>query len=279
VRAVLVSRYPRVDTPAWKRSVAQGLTEAGVDLALLYSRATLFDQARAGLEQEGLGVLRRYLTLRRGAAGPGEPPAQSLAAWARERGVEVAGVRRLGDPEPVRHLAPDLLVLMGADLVPAPVLDVPTLGTINAHYGLLPAYRGMNVTEWSVLRGDPVGVTIHLVDAGVDTGAILLQEEIPIAAGDTFASLRRKHRDVAARLLVRAALELRDGTARPRPQAPEEGRQYYRMHPALRRAAEERLRAQALPAVAGRGARSSQPSSAAAASASPSATWASHQRR
>jgi len=245
VRAALVSRYPRVDTPAWKRSVAQGLRDAGVELAVLYSRATLPDQVRAGFEQDGIGIVRRYLALRRGDAPTGGPPAQTLAAWAREREVPVAGVRRLGDPAPVRRLAPDLLVLVGADLVSAAVLDVPALGTINAHYGLLPAYRGMNVTEWSVLRGDPVGVTIHLVDAGVDTGAILLQEEIPVVAGETFATLRRKHQDLAARLLVAAALQLRDGTARPRPQAPDEGRQYYRMHPALRRRAEERLRAQA----------------------------------
>ncbi len=246
MKAVLVSRYPRVDTPAWKRSVAQGLLDAGVEVAVLYSRAALRDQARAGLTQEGTAVVRRYLSLRRGAGGADDAtPAQSLAAWARERGLAVEGVRRLDDPAPVRRLAPDLLVLVGADIVPAAVLEVPPLGTINAHYGLLPAYRGMNVTEWSVLRGDPPGVTVHMVDPGVDTGAILLREEIALLGGDTFYTLRRRHQEVAARLLVTAALALRDGTARPRPQAPDEGRQYYRMHPRLRRRAEERLRAQA----------------------------------
>jgi methionyl-tRNA formyltransferase len=279
VRAVLVSRYPRVDTPEWKRRVASALIDAGVDVAVLYSHATLIDQARAGLREEGMGVLRRYLTLREGGSA-GEPPAQSLAAWARERGLPVVGVRQLDELAPLRRLAPDLLVLVGADIVPAAVLAVPALGTINAHYGLLPAYRGMNVTEWSVFRGDPVGVTVHLVDPGVDTGAIVLQEEIPIAAGETFATLRRKHQDVAARLVVQAALQLRDATARPLPQAPDEGRQYYRMHPALRRMAEARLQDQALSAASGlRGASSSPPPSAAAASTSPSATWASHQRR
>ena len=107
-----------------------------------------------------------------------------------------------------------------------------------------------------------------------------LQERISIEPADTFATLRRKHQDLAAQLLVRAALTLRDGTARPMPQPADQGRQYYRMHPALRRVAEERLRAQALGlGDSARGARSSLPSSAAAASTSPSATWASHQRR
>jgi Formyl transferase len=275
VRAVLVSRYPRVDTLEWKRRVAGGLVDAGVDVAVLYSRATLIDQARAGLREDGLGVVRRYLTLR-GSGRAGEPPTPTLDAWARERGIPVEGVSRLGDIAPLRRLAPDLLILVGADIVPPAVLAVPRLGTINAHYGLMPAYRGMNVTEWSIFRGDPVGVTVHLVDAGVDTGDILLQEEIPIEAGETFASLRHKHRDVAASLLVQAALQLRDGSARPVPQAPDEGRQYYRMHPALLRVAEARLRDQA---SGGRGAKSSSPWSAAAASTSPSATWASDQRR
>jgi methionyl-tRNA formyltransferase len=121
------------------------------------------------------------------------------------------------------------------------MLMVPRLGTINAHYGLLPAYRGMNVTEWSVSRGDPVGVTVHFVDEGVDTGPILAREEIAIDPGDTLATLRRKHQDIAARLLVRTTLELRDGTARAAAQELDQGRQYYRMHPALRRAAEARL--------------------------------------
>jgi hypothetical protein len=275
VRAVIVSRYPRVDTPEWKRRVAGGLFDAGFELAVLYSRAALIDQARAGLREEGIGVLRRYLDLRRNERAGGPPP-QSLASWARARRIPVEGVSRLGDLAPLRRLAPDLLILMGADIVPAAVLAVPRLGTINAHFGLLPAYRGMNVTEWSVFRGDPVGVTVHLVDTGVDTGDILLQEEIPIEAGETFASLRRKHRDVAARLLLHAALQLRDGSARPVPQAPDQGRQYYRMHPALLRVAEARLRDQASGAA---GARSSSPCSAATASTSPRATWASDQRR
>ena len=243
MRAVLVSRFPRVDTTPWKRRVADDLIDAGFDVSLLYSRATLADQARAGVREEGLGVAKRYLALR-GAVATHKAPAPSLAAWAEARGLHVERRRRLADSvNALRRLAPDLLVLVGADIVPARVLAVPRLGTINAHYGLLPAFRGMNVTEWSVYFDAPVGVTVHVVDPGVDTGAILLREEIALGLGETFATLRRKHQDVAARLLVRAALDLRDGTATPVPQDAADGRQYYRMHPALRRVAEARLRA------------------------------------
>jgi hypothetical protein len=238
VRAVLLSRYPRVDTPAWKQRIASGLLAAGVDVAVLYCDASLREQACAGLRAEGLGVLRGYARLRRGGAGEQR---RSLAGFARDNGLAVERMRRLDDAGPLRRLAPDVLVLVGAPIVPAALLAVPRLGTVNAHYGLLPAYRGMNVTEWSVLRGDPVGVSVHLVEEGIDTGPILLRQEIAIARAETFASLRRKHQDVAADLLVRACLQLLDGAARPEPQAPADGRQYYRMHPALRRRAETRL--------------------------------------
>jgi methionyl-tRNA formyltransferase len=222
-------------------------------------------------------VARRYLALRRGSETSGES-AQSLVAWAVARGLSVVGTRRL-DPDPVRRLAPDLIVLVGADIVPASALAVPPLGTINAHFAMLPRYRGMNVTEWSVYHGDPVGVSVHLVDPGIDTGPIVVQEKIAIERGETFATLRDRHRELAASLLVDAAIGLRDGTAEPVAQKPEDGQQFYVMHPALRRVAEARLQARAAGGEADAGARSGAPSLVAATSTNPSATCASHQRR
>ena len=243
MRVVLISRYPRVDTPGWKRRVAEELRDAGADVHVLYSKSHLVDQARAGLREEGFGVFKRYVSLR-GGGDVAAQPKQSLADWAAEQGMGVHRFRKLGQPdtlERLRELAPDLLILVGADIVPASVLAIPKIGTINPHYGMLPAYRGMNVTEWSVLHGQPVGVTVHMVDPGIDTGDIILREEIPISPGETWETLRAKHQDVAARLLPRAALALRDGTAERTPQHPHEGRQYYRMHPALRHIAEAKL--------------------------------------
>jgi methionyl-tRNA formyltransferase len=253
MRAVLVSRYPRVDTPGWKRHVAGGLLDAGIEVAVLYSRSSLADQLRAGLREFGLqGAREKFVSLRsRGSAN--EPPApspddagdaQALGTWARERGYEVAECSRLGDAgclEQLGRLRPDLLLLTGADIVPTSVLEVPTVGTLNAHYGLLPAYRGMNVTEWSIFYDDPVGVTIHFVDPGIDTGDIALREEIDVVPGDTLESLRGKHQAAASRMLVEAACRLRDGNLERVTQQPDEGRQYYRMHPALRAFVERKL--------------------------------------
>src|SRR6185369_12124928 len=61
-------------------------------------------------------------------------------------------------------------------------IDAFRLGILNHHIGILPAYRGRSVLEWSILQGDPVGVTVFFIDTGIDTGArILLSEEVDIS--------------------------------------------------------------------------------------------------
>jgi methionyl-tRNA formyltransferase len=205
------------------------------------------DQLRAGLAEYGAaGIVRRYASLRGGAGA--DAPAETLSAAATRLGARLIRCARLGDADclaALRSFSPDLLVLVGADLVPPSVLAIPRLGTINPHYGLLPAYRGMNVTEWSVYHGDPPGITVHMVDPGIDTGDILLREEIAIDPGETFETLRAKHQEAAQRLLPEAALALLAGSAPRMPQEAADGRQYYRMHPAVRREAERRLAARA----------------------------------
>jgi methionyl-tRNA formyltransferase len=61
------------------------------------------------------------------------------------------------------------------------LLEVPRLGVLNAHLGLLPEIRGMSSPEWSLLQHIPVGVTIHFMDTGIDTGPILQRYEFPHA--------------------------------------------------------------------------------------------------
>ena len=96
----------------------------------------------------------------------------------------------------------------------------------------------MNVTEWSIYQDDPLGVTVHWVDRGIDTGAIAATEQIDVRPGATLESLRTDHQAAAARLLISVVRQVADGSAPATPQAPEDGRQYYRMHPHLRRVVE-----------------------------------------
>jgi methionyl-tRNA formyltransferase len=141
----------------------------------------------------------------------------------------------------LRTLHIDLMLLAGAPIVRAPILEIPRLGTLNAHQGALPRLRGMHVIEWAVLQGYPPTISVHFVDPGVDTGDIVATELVPLLPGDTLDDLRRRASVQQIDLLARTtSAALREPLPR-RPQRPEEGQQYFTMHPRLRVVAEQRL--------------------------------------
>jgi folate-dependent phosphoribosylglycinamide formyltransferase PurN len=240
MKIVLLSRYPRVDTGRWKRDLVRRLHGDRHMIWLVYTDSSLADQALAGLREFGWGAGRRY----RGAHSAGAEPQPTLSRFAAEAGVRVARFRRIGSADllgHVRHVSPDLMILLGAAIVPTGLAGLPAAGTINPHFGLLPKYRGMNVAEWSIRNDDPVGVTVHFVDSGIDTGAIAAQRVIAVEQGDTLESIREKQRRVAVELLQETVRGISGGRVDRRPQRPEEGRQYYRMHPALRAETQRKL--------------------------------------
>ena len=144
--------------------------------------------------------------------------------------------------EIVKRLQPEVIVLRGCGIVNKQVLAVPTLGTINPHYAVLPAYRGMETTEWSVLHGDPCAVSVHWVAEAVDAGGVITSRLINVESGDEIGNLREKSAVIAAELLAEALNKIQSGVARPRFMPIVEGRQYFVMHPRLRQLAEMRLR-------------------------------------
>jgi methionyl-tRNA formyltransferase len=118
------------------------------------------------------------------------------------------------------ELAPDALVVAAYGLIlPQAVLDIPRLGALNVHASLLPRWRGAAPIERALLAGDPVtGVCIMQMDAGLDTGPVLLRDELPIAPEDTAGTLHDKLAALGARLVVAALDGLAAGTLRPTPQ-------------------------------------------------------------
>jgi len=144
--------------------------------------------------------------------------------------------------EVVKRLQPEVIVLRGCGVVKKQVLAVPALGTINPHYAVLPAYRGMEVTEWSVLHGDPCAVSVHWVAEAVDAGGVITSRPINVECGDEIGDLREKAAVIAAELLAEALNKIQSGDARPRFMPIVQGRQYFVMHPRLRQLAEMRLR-------------------------------------
>lgn len=102
----------------------------------------------------------------------------------------------------VRRLAPDIVILGGAPLLRGEILAIPRLGTLNAHPGLLPRYRGIDVVAWAILNGDPVGVSVHLVDAGIDTGAICRTRHLALRAGETLEEIQSRAEQEGAQLMA-----------------------------------------------------------------------------
>ena len=115
----------------------------------------------------------------------------------------------------LRGVQPDLLVLGGAPILPATVLEVARIGTLNAHPGLLPRYRGVDVVAHAILNGDPVGATVHFVDAGIDTGRIVSQVEVPVRAPESLASLQERVEAAGATALAEAVERLLAGGSLP----------------------------------------------------------------
>jgi methionyl-tRNA formyltransferase len=117
-------------------------------------------------------------------------------------------------------LKPDAIIVVGyGRIIPQWMLDLPPLGNINLHASLLPNYRGAAPIQWAIARGETVtGVTTMKIDAGLDTGDILLQEEIPIAFDDTAETLAPKVAAVGAALTVTTLRGLQNGAVHPRQQ-------------------------------------------------------------
>lgn len=117
-------------------------------------------------------------------------------------------------------LKPDAIIVVGyGRIIPQWMLDLPPLGNINLHASLLPKYRGAAPIQWAIARGETVtGVTTMKLNAGLDTGDILLQQEIPIAPNDTAETLAPKLAAVGADLTFETLRGLQTGSVHPRQQ-------------------------------------------------------------
>jgi methionyl-tRNA formyltransferase len=117
-------------------------------------------------------------------------------------------------------LKPDAIIVVGyGRIIPQWMLDLPPLGNLNLHASLLPKYRGAAPIQWAIANGETVtGVTTMRIDAGLDTGDILLQQQIAIAPDDTAETLAPRLASIGADLMVETLRGLEAGTVCPRPQ-------------------------------------------------------------
>ena len=115
---------------------------------------------------------------------------------------------------------PQAIIVVGyGRIIPQWMLDLPKYGNINLHASLLPKYRGAAPIQWVIANGETVtGVTTMRIDAGLDTGDILLQRELAIGPEDTAESIAPTLADIGASLMVDTLHDLQAGSISPRPQ-------------------------------------------------------------
>ena len=115
---------------------------------------------------------------------------------------------------------PDAIIVVGyGRIIPQWMRELPRFGNINLHASLLPKYRGAAPIQWAIARGESItGVTTMRIDAGLDTGDIFLQKEVPIVPDDTAETLGPRLAAIGAELMVETLQQLAAGTVSPRPQ-------------------------------------------------------------
>jgi len=120
----------------------------------------------------------------------------------------------------LQKLSPDCIVIIAyGQIIPARLLTIPKLGWINLHASLLPKYRGAAPINWAIVNGETkTGATTMRIDAGMDTGDMLLQRELEIGPAETAHELARRLSEAGAPLMVETLRGLAAGAIAPRPQ-------------------------------------------------------------
>ena len=238
-------------------SVASALAARGIRIALIICEqpkvAPAGARLRALMLERGPGALadklRARLGLRRDAAPQASAPsdrALDAASYGAQHGIALLDLPDLSSSaslERLRAEAIDLMIHAGAGILRAPLLAVPRLGVLNAHMGVLPRYRGMNVAEWAAWEDGPLGATVHWIDPGIDTGRIIRIAPVAGRGLCNVASLRAAvdaaQIDALAEVVEAIVASGQPPTAAP--QARADGRQYFTMHPQIADLLEQRL--------------------------------------
>lgn len=169
---------------------------------------------------------------------------QSLTEWAKRFGIPVLKVHDLNDDSSVkfaRSHRPEWVVYGGGGILRQAFLD-GEWRVANAHLGPLPQIRGMNAVEWSVLLGFDPSVTVHIIDEGIDTGAVIDTFPIDVEGIVTIGELREQAVCAGIDGMVRTLTALRTGATLETRAHHEIHRQCFSLSPAMKELLEERLK-------------------------------------
>jgi methionyl-tRNA formyltransferase len=194
-----LTRVIYMGTPAFAVPTLQKLVEAGYDVPLVVTQP---DRPKG-----------------RGGAVAASP----VKECALRLGLQVYQPERVRRPEAQARLAelrPDAMVVVGyGQIIPQSVIDIPPHGIVNVHASLLPKYRGAAPIQWAVANGEPhTGVTTMRIDAGLDTGDMLLKAETEIGPEETAVELGTRLAPMGADLLIETLRGLAAGSIVPEKQ-------------------------------------------------------------
>lgn len=152
-----------------------------------------------------------------------ELSASPIKQLALEHKIPILQPLKMKDPAFLEALAawkPDLIAVTAfGRILPKVVLDLPSKGCINVHASLLPKYRGAGPIQWAIIKGErETGITTMLMDEGMDTGAMLLQDKISLEPDDTAGTLSVKLAEIGGRLLITTMEQWEKGSLTPTPQ-------------------------------------------------------------
>ncbi len=215
----MTTQHPRTAVLAYKNDSYVAQIVSAIESHDL-SVSAVFVASRLGRLRARLSSVRRvwqahgmrdvmYYFLERDPAPRGDtvhPPAPEAPVFEYDDINDRQTVTRLNE------IGPHVLMLAGCPIIRHAVIDCAELGCLNAHPAWLPGARGLDVVEWALVHGRPLGVTVHLVTPKVDAGDIVHREELKPNSGETWAYFRNRVSGTQARHLASAARKLVDGT-------------------------------------------------------------------
>lgn len=150
--------------------------------------------------------------------------ASPVKEFAMEKGLKIYQPEKVRKNEEfineIKTLNPDVICVVAyGKILPQEILDIPEKGSINVHGSLLPQYRGAAPIQWAVLNGDKItGITTMYMGAGMDTGDMILKQEVEIGEDETTGELWGRLSKIGAELLVETLKQIEAGTAPRIPQ-------------------------------------------------------------
>ncbi len=202
-----------------------GIT-SGIDRILFFGTPEFAVPTLAALVAAGRSPVRVITQPARPAGRSSAPQDPPVARWAREHGIEVSQPARVRAPEFLAEaaaLAPDVAVVVAfGQIFPPALLDLPRHGCVNLHASLLPRWRGASPIQAALAAGDEqTGVATMRMDAGLDTGPVLLEEATAIDPAESAEELTARLAALGGPLMVRTLELLERGEIAPRAQSAE----------------------------------------------------------